>query len=154
MACRKAPEKVGRNLAISRPLAPGLAAIALLFAESVIPVQAQPCIAHCGSRQIQFTPGQRIQVQMVNRTRSILQVERILQTDAVPLIPNQTLQLDPSFGTQPNISVVFWDETQLPVRAVLFRPQPNTLRIELFPASQPPGDRSVYIENDGKVAIF
>lgn len=140
--------------AISRQLAQGGAIALLLVKGCLTPVQAQPCTANCGSRQIEFTPGQRIEVQMVNRTRSILQVEQVLRTDAVPLIPNQTLQLDPSFGTQPNISVVFWDETQLPVRAVLFRPQPNTLRIELFPGGQPPGDRSVYIENDGKVAIF
>jgi hypothetical protein len=81
-------------------------------------------------------------------------VEEVFQTDAVPLLPGQTLQLNSSFGTQPNVSVVFWDENQLSLKAILFRPEPDRLRIELLPGGRPPGDRSIYIENDGRVAIF
>ncbi|NJO44010.1 MAG: hypothetical protein HC769_34925 [Cyanobacteria bacterium CRU_2_1] len=42
----------------------------------------------------------------------------------------------------------------LAVNAVLFRPEPDILRIELFPGEDGLGDRSVYIENDGCVRIF
>lgn len=115
---------------------------------------AQTCQANCGSRQIQFTPGQRIRLQMVNQTSSLVQVEQVFQTNPVPLVPGQELEIDPNFGTEPNVSVVFWDQTSLPIRAILFRPEPTTLRIEIRPGGRPPGDRSVYIENDGKVAIF
>ena len=124
------------------------------FNQAAQPGMAQTCQANCGSRQIQFTPGQRIRLQMVNQTSSLVQVEQVFTTDPVPLLPGQELEIDPNFGTEPNVSVVFWDETSLPIRAVLFRPAPNTLRIEIRPGGRPPGDRSIYIENDGKVAIF
>lgn len=119
----------------------------------VLSVRAQTCTANCLSRQVQFTPGQRIGLQMVNQTASLVLVEQVFRTSPVPILPGQQLDLDPNFGTAPNISLVFWDETSLPVRAILFRPNPNTLRIEIRPGGRP-GDRSIYIENDGKVSIL
>lgn len=115
---------------------------------------AQRCTVNCGSRQIQFTPGERIRVLVVNRTSSLVQVEQIYGTDPIALLPSQEVEVDPNFGTRPNASLVIWDETQLPLRAVLFRPETNLLRVEVFPGGRPPGDRSVYIEDDGKVRIF
>jgi hypothetical protein len=91
---------------------------------------------------------------MVNQTAGLVLVEQVVRTSPVPVLPGQRLELDPTFGTEPNVSVVFWDETSLPVVAILFRPNPNTLRIEIRPGGRPPGDRSVYIENDGKVSIL
>lgn len=115
---------------------------------------AQTCASSCGARPIQFTPGQPVQLEMVNRTNSLVQVEQVVNTDPVPLLPGQELQLDSRFGTAPNTSVIFWDATALPVRAVLSQPSSQTLRIEIHPGGRPPGDRSVYIQNDGRVTIY
>lgn len=117
------------------------------------PTIAQTCTANCGSRQIQFTPGQPIRLQMVNRTNSLIQIQQVSMTDSIPLLPGSEVEVDSRFGTEPNVSVVFWDVTSLAVKAVLFRPEPDVLRIELLPG-RAPGDRSVYVENDGKVRIF
>lgn len=119
-----------------------------------LPTWAQRCTTNCGSRQIQFTPGERIRVLVVNRTSSLVQIEQIYGTNPIALLPSQEIEVDPNFGTRPNASVVLWDETELPIRVVLFRPDTNMLRIEVFPGGRPPGDRSVYIEDDGKVRIF
>lgn len=43
--------------------------------------------------------------------------------------------------------------SQLSEFYVLFRPEPDVLQIELLPANAP-GDRSIYVENDGRVRIF
>ncbi len=115
---------------------------------------AQPCTSNCDSRQIQFTPGEKIQVSVVNRTSSLVQVEQIYGTSPIALLPSQEIAVDPNFGTRPNASVIVWDETDLPLKVRLFRPAPNSLRIEVLPGGRPPGDRSVYIEDDGKVRIF
>ena len=125
-------------------------AAALLVPASTL---AQTCASNCGARPIQFVPGQPVQLEMVNRTPRLLQVEQINRTDPIALLPGQALQLDRNFGTEPNTSVAFWDITTLSVRAVVSQPQPQTLRIEIYPG-QSPGDRSVYIQNDGRVTVF
>lgn len=117
------------------------------------PAIAQTCTENCGSRQIQFTPGEPIRLQMVNRTSSLVQVQHVPLTDTIPLSPGAEVEISSNFGTEPNMSVMFWDETSLAVKAVLSRPAPNVLRIELLPGAAP-GDRSVYVENDGRVRIF
>lgn len=135
----------------------GLGGLAIAFLIlGGIPSAAMPqtCTINCRSRQIQFTPGQRIRLQMINQTAGLVLVEQVVRTSPVPILPGQQLDLDPNFGTEPNISVVFWDETALPLNAILFRPSPDTLRIEIRPGGRPPGDRSIYIENDGKVSIL
>lgn len=119
-----------------------------------LPGQAQRCTVNCSSRQIQFTPGERIRVLVVNRTSSLIQIEQIYGTDPIALLPNQEVEVDPNFGTRPNASLVMWDVTELPLRTILFRPETNTLRVEILPGGRPPGDRSVYIEDDGKVRIY
>ena len=118
------------------------------------PSWAQRCTVNCSSKQIQFTPGQRIRVLVANRTSSLVQIEQIYGTEPIALLPDQEIEVDPDFGTSPNASLVFWDETDLPIRALLFRPETNTLRVEIYPGGRPPGDRSVYIEDDGKVRIY
>lgn len=117
------------------------------------PAIAQTCTENCGSRQIQFTPGQSIRLEMVNRTSSLIQVQQLPLTDTIALPPGAEVQVSSNFGTEPNVSVIFWDVTSLAVKASLFRPEPDLLRIELLPGAAP-GDRSIYIENDGKVRIF
>lgn len=122
----------------------------LLLAPSL---QAQTCASNCPSRPLQFVPGQPVQLEMVNRTPRTIEVEQINRTNPIALRPGQMLQLDRNFGTEPNTSVAFWDTTTLSVRAVVSQPQPQTLRIEIYPG-QSPGDRSVYIQNDGRVTVF
>ncbi len=132
-----------------------LAALTVGIAPLLVPLStpAQTCASRCGTRPIQFVPGQPVQLEMINRTSSRVQVEQVYRTDPVPLLPGQALQVDPNFGTEPNTSVVFWDDTSFSVRAVVSQPRPQTLRIELYPG-QSPGDRSVYIQNDGRVMVF
>ncbi|XQQ06610.1 MAG: hypothetical protein EDM05_57120 [Leptolyngbya sp. IPPAS B-1204] len=133
----------------------GVAAPAVVLLVTMAPATlAQRCTINCSSRQIQFTPGERIRILIVNRTSSLVQVEQVYGTNPIALLPSQEVEVDPNFGTRPNASLIIWDETHLPLRAVLFRPEINTLRVEILPGGRPPGDRSVYIENDGKVRIF
>jgi hypothetical protein len=150
---RKLPHRLAVGAAVGTALT--IAGASLIVALSLTPASlAKPCLANCGSRQIQFTPGERIQISVINRTSSLVQIEQIYGTSPIALLPDQEIAVDPNFGTRPNASLVFWDETDLPLRVMLFRPGTNQLRIEVRPGGRPPGDRSVYIEDDGKVKIF
>jgi len=118
-----------------------------------VPGLTQTCTENCRSRQVQFTPGQAIRLRMVNRTASLVQIQQVPLTDVIPLSPGAEVEINSNFGTDPNLSVLFWDETSLAVQAILFRPEPDVLQVELLPANAP-GDRSIYVENDGRVRIF
>lgn len=115
---------------------------------------AQRCTVNCSSRQIQYIPGEKIRIFVVNQTSSLVQIEQLVGTSPIALLPSQEIEVNPNFGTRPNASLVFWDDTSLPLRVVLSRPETNMLRVQILPGGRPPGDRSVYIENDGKVRIF
>ena len=56
--------------------------------------------------------------------------------------------------TDPNFSVVFWDAIGLPLKVNILKPDARTLRIEVRPGGSPPGDRSVYLKDDGRVTIL
>ncbi len=131
-----------------------VAAILLSSVEHLNPALAGTCASKCGSPPIEFTPGQRVRVQVVNRTMSLIQLQKLYGTDPVPLTPGQELQLDQGDGTAPNISIVFWDATGLPLKVITAKPDDRTLRVEIRPGGRPPGDRSVYVLSDGRVAIF
>ncbi|MEP0817416.1 MULTISPECIES: hypothetical protein [Trichocoleus] len=137
-------------------LAPALMTATLLFSQTqaISPAWAGTCASRCGPKPLQFTPGQRVSVEVVNQTASLVQVQKVFGTDPVPMRPGQELKFVQGGGTEPNISVYFWDETALPLQARLSQPNPKTLRIEIRPGGRPPGDRSVYLLNDGRVAIF
>jgi len=137
-------------------LVPTLMAATLLLgqAELARPVWAGTCASRCGPKPLQFTPGQRVSVEVVNQTASLVQFQKVFGTDPVPMRPGQELKFAQGGGTEPNISVYFWDETALPLQAKISQPDPKTLRIEIRPGGRPPGDRSVYLLNDGRVAIF
>ena len=141
---------------MSKLLPVALLATAVLFSatENSQTAIAGTCASKCGPKPIQFTPGQLINVEVTNLTSSIVLLEKVQGTDAIPLYPGKTLYLERGGGTNPNFSAVFWDQTALPLRAIITQPQSKTLRIELRPGSRPPGDRSVYVRNDGRVAIF
>lgn len=115
---------------------------------------AGTCASNCGPQPIQFTPGKRVEVKLVNRTGSLVLLERVQGTEPIPLSPGQVLLYDTWGGTKPNISVVFWEQGSLPLKVNLSQPNTNTLQIEFRPNWRPPGDRSVYIRNDGRVQVF
>lgn len=110
--------------------------------------------ASCPPPPLGFIPGQRIDVEVVNQTASIVLFQRVSGTDTVPLRPGQELRFERWTGTTPNLSMVFWDPTALPLIARVSKPNPDTLRIELRPGGRPPGDRALYIFNDGRVSVY
>ena len=115
---------------------------------------AGTCASNCGNSTIQFTPGQRIRVQVLNRTNVRLRVEQVVPTEPISLAPGQEVELNFWEGTRSNVSLLFWGEQgELPLRAVTSQPTADTLRVELIGSSQPPGDRSVYVLNDGRILV-
>ncbi len=115
---------------------------------------AGTCASNCGARPMQFTPGQRIRIQVVNRTPRLLKLQKPATTDTISLQSGEELILEHGHGTTPNISLVFWDDTGLSIKANVSKPNFGTLQVELRPNESFPGDRSVYILNDGRVDVF
>ena len=128
-------------------------ATALVCGSLSVPAVAQTCRVNCRSDQIQFIPGDPITVEVINQTPVIVQVEQIPMIAPYALRPRQSARLGFGWGTQPNISIVFWNTQEQPIRAYLSRPEPLRLEIELRPFTSEPSDRSVYIQNDGRVMI-
>ena len=114
---------------------------------------AAPCTTNCGSGQIQFTPGDRITVQVVNVGSRPLSLEQPPVLGPRLLYTGNTVEMQVGWTTQPNPSFFFWSQDRLPVRARLSRPAPNTLRVEVFNAPSEPSNRSVMIEADGRVVL-
>ncbi len=127
-----------------------------LFASSIaFNVNARTCENTCPAPVLQFTPGQRIKVQVLNRTENRVEIEKVAGTQPLSISPGQQIEFERDSSTNPNLSVVFWDITSLAIKSSLSKPNPNTLRIELkSERNYPPGDRSVYIHNDGRVEVF
>ncbi|MBD2113212.1 MULTISPECIES: hypothetical protein [Cyanophyceae] len=120
---------------------------------SVPTAVADPCTVNCRSGQIQFTPGDRVTVQVVNVG------SRPLSLEQPPLLGPRLLYTGNSFETrlnwagQPKPSFFFWSQERLPVRVRLNRPSPDILRVELYDAPSEPSDRSITIEPDGRVSV-
>lgn len=115
---------------------------------------AGTCADKCPPPPIQFIPGQRITFEVVNLTSSLVQMQRVLGTDPIPLNPGQAVSFARGGSTDPNLSVLLWDATGLPLRVNIGKPNARTLRIEVRPGGRPPGDRTVYLKDDGRVAVF
>ena len=133
-----------------------LVAVSLLlgYTESPNLTLAGTCASKCPPPPLAFVPGQLVNVEVVNRTASIVLLEKVQDTDAFPLRPGQEVRFQRWTGTEPNMSVVFWDATALPLLSRVSKPNDDTLRIELRPGGRPPGDRTIYILNDGRVTVF
>ena len=130
-----------------------VAAVLLIVSEPDTKALAQPCTAYCRSNEIRFTPGQRVGLQLVNRTAGLVQVQQSGRMHPYPLRPGQEIRLSFGEGTKPNLSLLFWDETDLPVRTLLFRPEENVLKVEFLPSGSF-SDRSISILDDGRVVIY
>lgn len=126
------------------------------FTEGYPIATAGTCVAasSCGRQPIKFIPGQRITVEVVNLTESVVQLQKIAGTDPVAISPGQVFSFARGGKTEPNFSVVLWDAIGLPVKVNILKPEARTLRIEVRPGGRPPGDRSVYLKDDGRVAVF
>ncbi|MFE4107768.1 hypothetical protein [Almyronema epifaneia] len=115
---------------------------------------AQNCTENCRSDQIQFPVGEPIKVQVINRSPALVEIEQVVRISPYRLRPTQSVDFDFRDGTLNNVSLVFWNSVDQPLRTLLSRPDRNTLRIEVFPFPYEPSDRSVYVLNDGRVVIY
>ncbi|QMS91232.1 hypothetical protein HUN01_27915 [Nostoc edaphicum CCNP1411] len=139
-----------------RPLSFALVAATIVVASINNPnnTLAGTCASKCGSRPIQFTPGKHIRVEVVNSTPNLIKIQKPSGTGAISLSPGQKLNLEQIEGTEPNTSLIFWSETGLSLQAIVSKPNFGTLRLELRPTWRSPGDRSLYIMDDGKINVF
>ncbi|MGF1675470.1 MAG: hypothetical protein ACFCUV_17570 [Rivularia sp. (in: cyanobacteria)] len=124
------------------------------FTQSPSPTIAGTCASKCGAKPIQFTPGKPIRVEVVNRTPNLIYIEKPLSTKPIALQPGQQVQLEQGNGTEPNVSVVFWNENGLSLKANLSKPNFATLKVELRPEWRIGGDRGVYLRDDGRVTLL
>lgn len=115
---------------------------------------AGTCASHCGPRPLEFTPGQYLRVQVVNRTPRVLKLEKLPEMWRISLEPGKEFSVDMESATEPNFSLLFWDDTGRSLDANASKPNFGTLRLELRPSNKFPGYRSLYILNDGKVNVF
>jgi hypothetical protein len=113
------------------------------------------CATQCSKPYLRFRPGQRIKVQVTNRTYKVLQVENALGGQPLNIQPRSTVQFYRGGGTDPNFSVVFWEQTETPLRAIPTQLGKDTLKIDLnFAPRRAQGDRSIYLDNDGQVIVL
>lgn len=133
----------------------GLTVILLLTIPlSVLASQvAQPCTYRCGSNQIRFMPGQPITIQFVNRTQERINLERVLDIDMYWLRPQAEFEFQTVVGADADMSLVFWNEQNRAIKAVLHRPAVGTLQIEFLPSGAD-SDRAVHVANDGRVLVY
>jgi hypothetical protein len=141
---------------MSKLLPVALAAVTVLITSTNHPnaTLAGTCASKCGPQPIQFTPGQSIRLQVVNKTLGLVKLEKLQGTDPIPLRPGQELQFFQSDEIQPKVSLVFWDETGLPLQAIISKPDFGTLRVELRAGKSNPGDRSLDMLSDGRVNVY
>lgn len=140
-------------------LLPTIFAATALFVSIIspeFPVIARSCVAatSCGRQPIQFVPGQRITVEVANFTKSVVRLQRVSNTDPISLSPGQVRSFQRGGTTEPNFSLVMWDALGLPLKVDLIKPEARKLRIEVRSGGRPPGDRTVYLKDDGRVTVF
>jgi hypothetical protein len=131
----------------------GLIAATLLLSSSNSTF-AGTCASRCGPPPLQVKPGQYIRVQVVNKTYGTLKIEDVQARKHKTLESGKQLQFDIEGATEPNLSILFWDENGKSLRGVVSRPNPWMLRLEIRPNNRYPSDRSLYILNDGRVNVF
>jgi hypothetical protein len=143
---------------MSKLLPAVLAATALFVSINLpnYPATARSCVAatSCGQQPIRFVPGQRITVEVANLTQSVVQLQQVAGTDPLSISPGQVRSFVRGGTTEPNFSLVMWDAIGLPLRVNLLKPSTKKLRVEVRPGGRPPGERTVYLKDDGRVSVF
>ncbi|MEM9805457.1 MAG: hypothetical protein AAF959_09255 [Cyanobacteria bacterium P01_D01_bin.56] len=129
----------------------------LLFLGSALAIaapiaQAADCVYQCESDEIQFFPGQSVQLKVMNRTGGRVSLERVLDFEPYGMWPDQVITIDAQVGMG-DLSVVFWEATQRPIEVRLHRPETDVLQIELLPSGAF-NDSAVHIVNDGRVMVY
>ena len=117
------------------------------------PALAQNCLENCRSGQIQFTPGDRISVEVVNLSIVTVAAEQVPLRGPITLPPGISTTLGFGWGTKPNLSMFIWALEDQPIRYQLHRVGDTTLRVEVVTAPSEPSDRSIFIQNDGRVIV-
>lgn len=115
--------------------------------------KAKPCTYQYESNQIQFVPGQPINIKFINNTNGLVNLERVLDIDMHWLRPDSDFTISTLVGADDDMSMVFWDENNRSVNAVLHRPDAETLQVELLPSGFD-SDRAVHVSNDGRVLVY
>lgn len=130
--------------------------IFICITEQHSPATARTCVAatSCGPQPLKFIPGQKITVEIVNLTESVVQLQQLYRTDPISISPGQMRSFVRGGSTEPNFSVIFWDAIGLPLKVNTLKPSSRKLRIEVRPGGSPPGDRTVYLKDDGRVTVF
>ena len=124
------------------------------FVRHSSPTFAGTCASKCGPRPLQFRPGQYLRIEVLNNTYNKVKIQKPYSTGAITLQPGQRLRLEEGEGTEPNISLLFWNEAGLPLKATVSKADFGTLRVELRPTWYAPGDRAIYILDDGRVDVL
>lgn len=129
----------------------------LLFLGSALAIaaptaQAADCVYRCASNEIQFSPGQNVQLTVMNRTGGRVSLERVLDFEPYGMWPDQEITIDAQVGMG-DLSVVFWEAAQRPIEVRLHRPETDVLQIELLPSGAF-NDSAVHIVNDGRVMVY
>ena len=119
-----------------------------------LPADIGTCKDLCPAKGIQFKPGQRITVRVVNRTKTYISIENLAGSKPVILSGLKAIEFSKGGISDPNPSIVMWEKNETPLRVKLSQPKPDQLVIELRFAAQKPGDQSIYLRNDGKVDVF
>ncbi len=114
---------------------------------------SEACTYQCKSGQIRFVPGQPLTIEFVNHTSGLINLERVLDIDLYWLRSQREFQIQTQVGVDPDMSLVFWDQDNRAVNAVLHRPDAQTLRIEFLPSGFD-SDRAVHVANDGRVLVY
>jgi hypothetical protein len=107
----------------------------------------------CPPPPLGFTPGQSINFEVVNRTGVIVELQNVPRTSVIFLRPGEQVRFARQAATEPNLSSLSWNAVPYLLRARLSKPSANTLRVEILPGGLP-GDRALYIRDDGQVIIF
>jgi hypothetical protein len=117
---------------------------------------AGTCVAgsSCAPPPIQFIPGQRITIEVVNLTQGVIQLQQMPVTDALTISPGQVRTFLGGNTIDPNFSLIFWDTIGLALKADIIKLGARSLRIELRPGGRPPGNRAVYLNDDGRVKVL
>ncbi|HLP90233.1 MAG TPA: hypothetical protein VK184_16800 [Nostocaceae cyanobacterium] len=138
---------------MSKFLSVSLIAASLLLTSNY-PTLAGTCASRCGPPPLQVKPGQYIRIQVVNKTYRTLKIEDAQARKQISLVSGQELYFDREGVTEPNLSILFWDEEGRSLQGVVSKPNPWILRLEIRPNNRYPSDRSLYILNDGRVNVF
>ncbi|NJN75996.1 MAG: hypothetical protein HC796_07020 [Synechococcaceae cyanobacterium RL_1_2] len=114
------------------------------------------CVAQtsCFNRRIQFTPGDFVNVKVVNYTAGLIRLEYIQGGDPMIINPGEEYPFLWGSTADFNMSLVIWDETEVPLSFRPIQTSDRQLLLEIYPHYETPGDRSIYLKDDGQLDVL